>query len=157
MPSKKLLLTGGIAAGILILGGGGAGAYFVFLAPHHASASTAPAPPPPKPLLFAALPDIVVSVPDTPGDPASIFVQFGIQFATTDPAALTSFDTLTPIIKSKIIDLLMGQTAKSLSDTTARHALADACLAISNSVLAAGAHAPPPFQAAYITNLVVQD
>jgi len=158
MALKKLMITGAVA--VLALGGVIGGAlYALGILPHRADIASKPAPTPPKPILFAELSDVVVSVPDDAGDPPSALVQFAVQFSTTDPNALASFSALQPIIKSDIISLLMGETGKSLEDPVTRAALAKNCLDISNNVLTRSADYTPanPFSAAYITNLVVQD
>ena len=105
------------------------------------------------------LDNVVVSIPADAGDPATSYVQFGIQFATTEPNAVTEFTSLQPIIKADVINLMMNETQKTLQDPAARVALTKSCLGISNSVLSASANYTPanPFTAAYITNLVVQD
>lgn len=154
--NKKLLILAGAA--VIVIGGGAGGALWKLgIFPHHAAAKPLVAPP--KPILFASLSDVVVSVPDDAGDPPSSFVQFGVQFSTYDEKALTSFAAVQPIIKSDIISLLMTETGKSLEDPATRATLAKDCLDISNNVLARNANYTPakPFNAAYITNLVVQD
>src|ERR1700761_7941786 len=55
----------------------------------------------PKPIYFADLPSVVVSLPPQAGAPATSYVQIGMQFATHDKQALESFNTLQPIIKSQ--------------------------------------------------------
>jgi flagellar basal body-associated protein FliL len=109
-------------------------------------------------LYFAEVPDIVVSIPDTAGDPPSSFVQFGIQFQTTDMNAVNNFDTLEPIIKSQIMDLLMQETGATLQTEATRTAIEQKSLALANTALETRNYAQkPPFTAAYITSLVVQD
>ena len=70
-----------------------------------------------------------------------------------------SFNTLQPIIKSQIISLLMSETSSALQNPTTRAQLIQSSLDAANSVLAKNAGKPDdkPFDAAYITNLVVQD
>ena len=156
MNLKKILMFGGIA---LVVVGGGVGGAVVFL--HHGgkAAAAKPVAVPPKPILFAELDNVVVSIPADAGEPATSYVQFGIQFATTNADAVTQFGALQPIIKADIINLMMNETQKTLQDPATRAALAKNCLGISNGVLAASANFTPPnpFSAAYITNLVVQD
>jgi flagellar basal body-associated protein FliL len=151
----KLAGTAAIAAGV------GAGGMFGFLhfKPHKAGVVTAMAvPATPKPVYFADLSDVTVSIPPDTGQPATSYLEFGIQFSTTDQSALTTFDELQPIIKSDIINLLMNETSHGLQDPQTRADLIKSCLDISNTVLARNAnYTPPPFGAAYITNLVVQD
>jgi len=129
----------------------------------HGSASGMPAklppPPPPKPVLFADISDITVSIPPEAGEPATSYLVFAVQFSTTDPNALTVFAELQPIIKADIISLLMNETSHALQDPRTRTDLTQSCLDISNQVLVQKADyvTPTPFTAAYITNLVVQD
>jgi flagellar basal body-associated protein FliL len=155
MNLKKILIFGGIA--LVVLGGGVGGAVF-FL--HHGSKTAAVKPVvPPKPILFAELDNVVVSIPADVGQPATSYVQFGIQFATTNPDAVTAFTSLLPIVKSDVINLMMNETQKTLQDPATRSKLAANCLTISNEVLGKSLNFTPanPFTAAYITNLVVQD
>jgi flagellar basal body-associated protein FliL len=113
----------------------------------------------PKPIYFADLSSIVVSVPPQAGAPATSYVQIGMQFATHDKQALESFNTLQPIIKSQVINLLMNETSAALQNPTTRAELIQNSLNVANEVLAkdAGKAGDNPFDAAYITNLVVQD
>jgi flagellar basal body-associated protein FliL len=127
---------------------------------HPAPAQAAALPlPPPKQIYFADLSDITVSIPPDSGEPATSYVEFGIQFSTYDQNALTTFDEMQPIIKSDIINLLMNETSRGLQDPQTRADLLKSCLDISNTVMAHSANypPPPPFSAAYITDLVVQD
>lgn len=155
MNLKKILIFGGIA---LVVLGGGVGGAVVFL--HHGSKTAAAKPvAPPKPIVFAELDNVVVSIPADVGQPATSYVQFGIQFATTDPDAVTAFTSLLPIVKADVINLMMNETQKTLQDPATRSKLAANCLAAANEVLEKSAGFKPmnPFTAAYITNLVVQD
>ncbi len=156
MNLKKILIFGGIA---LVVLGGGIGGAVIFL--HHGKSKTADVKQvvPPKPLLFAELDNVVVSIPADVGQPATSYVQFGIQFATTDPDAVTAFTSLLPIVKADVINLVMNETQKTLQDPATRTKLAANCLAISNQVIEKNTDLKPanPFTAAYITNLVVQD
>ena len=112
----------------------------------------------PKPIFFADLSDIVVSVPPQAGAPATSYVQIGMQFSTYDQRALANFTTFQPIIKSEVINLLMSETSAALQDPTTRAVLIQNCLDAANSVLAKDAGSTDkPFTAAYITNFVVQD
>jgi flagellar basal body-associated protein FliL len=158
MALNKLIIIGGIVA-VLAAGGVGGTMEVMSVLHHRAMAAAKPAVPAPKPIFFAELADVVVSVPTASDDPTSAFVQFAVQFSTFDPNAGATFSALQPIIKSEIISLLMNQTGKSLQDPATRAALAKNSLAIANSVLARSANYTPanPFTAAYITNLVVQD
>jgi flagellar basal body-associated protein FliL len=154
---KKIIL---IATGAVVLLAGGIGGTVAFLTMgHHNSASTPAAPPPPKPIYFAQLNDIVVSVPAGTDDPTSSYIQITLQFSTFDQNAVTTFTNLQPIVKAQIINLLMAQTAKSLTDPSTHDALSKNCLNIANKVLntAANYTPPNPFTAAYITNLVEQN
>jgi flagellar basal body-associated protein FliL len=158
MAAKKIIIIA--AAALVVLGAAGGGAaYFMGVFSHPAGKAAPKPPPPPKPILFAALTDVVVSVPPDTGEPPSTFVQFAIQFSTTDPAAIEKFTELQPIVKSQIISLLMNETGKTLQDPAIRATLTKGCLDISNNVLThTGEYKPgKPFDAAYITNLVVQN
>ena len=130
---------------------------------HHASptvaSGAAPKPPAPKPLFFATLTDVTVSIPPTTGAAATSYVNFSVQLATYDQAALVTFDELQPIIKAAVITLLMNETSQSLQDPQTRVDLTKSCLHIANEVLDRNASYNPadPFGSAYITNLVVQD
>jgi flagellar protein FliL len=152
---KKIII--GAVVALLLLGGGGGGALAYLHMRHHAGP---PKPPPPKPILFAELDNLVVSVPvDSSGQSGQAYVQFAIEFASTNPAAVTSFNALQPIIKAYTINLLMTQNAKQLMDPSTHAALAKNCLSIANQVLNKSAEFSPasPFTAAYITNIVEQD
>ncbi len=156
---KTLILAGVV---VVAIGSGIGGTLGVMaILPPHAMVKANPASPSatPKQIYFAEVSDIVVSIPEDDGDPDSSFVEFAVQFSTQDQNAVTSFTTLQPIIRSDIINLLMSETGKSLQDPTARAALVKSCIAISNDVLSRSANYTPanPFNAAYITNLVVQD
>jgi flagellar basal body-associated protein FliL len=158
MALNKLIVIGGIVA-VLAAGGVGGTMEVMSVLHHRAMAAAKPVVAASKPIFFAELADVVVSVPTASDDPTSAFVQFAVQFSTFDPNAGATFSALQPIIKSEIISLLMNQTGKSLQDPATRAALAKNSLAIANSVLARSANYTPanPFTAAYITNLVVQD
>jgi len=110
-------------------------------------------------IYFADLSNITVSIPPQANAPATSYVEFGIQFSTYDQNALTRFTTLEPIIKAEIINLLMSKSSAELQDPKVRSDLIQNCLDISNDVLVknGAATAPPPFNAAYITNLVIQN
>jgi flagellar basal body-associated protein FliL len=165
MALKKTLIMAGIVVGAIAAGAGGTFAVMTMLMPQHSPASDAAAAAakakaaPPKQIYFAELTDVVVSIPADTGQPPSSFVQFGVQFATYDQNAVTTFAELQPIIKADIINLMLNETAKSLQDQGTRSDLAKSCLDISNTVLSRNASYTPanPFTAAYITNLVVQD
>jgi flagellar basal body-associated protein FliL len=133
------------------MGGGAAHA-------HEATAKTADDAHP-KPIYFADLSGIVVSIPPQAGAPATSYVQIGLQFSTHDQKALESFNTLQPIIQSQIISLLMSETSSALQNPTTRAQLIQGSLDAANGVLAKNSGNPDdkPFDAAYITNLVVQD
>jgi flagellar basal body-associated protein FliL len=113
----------------------------------------------PKPIYFADLSSIVVSIPPQAGAPATSYVQIGMQFATHDKQALESFNTLQPIIKSQVINLLMNETSAALQNPATRAELIQNSLDVANAALAknAGKADDKPFDAAYITNFVVQD
>jgi flagellar basal body-associated protein FliL len=152
---KKIILA---SVGVLVLLGGGAGGTVAYLQmKHHAGP---PKPPLPKAILFAQLDNLVISVPaDSSGDSGQAYIQFAVEFASTDPKAVASFNALQPIIKSETLNLLLTENAKQLMDPSTHAALAKNCLAIANQVLnKSAAYTPPnPFTAAYITNIVEQD
>ncbi len=111
-------------------------------------------------IYFADLSDITVSIPPQAGAPATSYVEFGIQFSTYDPRPRSPASPhWSPIIKAEIINLLMSKTSTALQDQNVRSDLIQNCLNISNDVLVknGAAAAPPPFNAAYITNLVIQN
>jgi flagellar basal body-associated protein FliL len=156
-----ILKTLGVVVVAAGLGVGGTIGAQMFM-PHHADTSLPAKPPPPappKPVLFADVSDITVSIPPDTGQPATSYLQFAVQFSTTDPNALVVFAQLQPIIKADIINLLMNETSKGLQDPQTRADLMKSCLDISNEVLSQKANYTPatPFSSAYITNLVVQD
>lgn len=153
---KKIIL---IAAGAVLVLGGGIGGTIAIMGLGRPAAAAQAAKPPPRPIFFAELADLVVSVPADANDAAPAYVQITLQFSTLDNHAVTSFGTLQPIIKAQIIALLMGQTAKALMDPATHDALTTQCQGIVNKVLdsAAGYTPPDPFTAAYITSLVEQN
>jgi flagellar basal body-associated protein FliL len=114
---------------------------------------------PAKPLYFATLSDITVSIPPESDSAATSYLEFSVQLSTYDQNALVTFEELQPIIKSDVITLLMNETSQSLQDPQTRVDLTKGCLHIVNDVLSrnAGYSPPNPFISAYITNLVVQD
>jgi len=154
---KLIIKLGAAIVVVALLGAGGTFGAMHFLhlgskTPHKAVVL------PPKPVLFADLSGLVVSLSPQAGQPATSFVQFGIQFATTDPNALVSFASLQPIIKSAIINLLLNETSAQLQDPAVRASLISSSLAVANSILLKNGYPPPaPFSAGYITDLVVQD
>ena len=152
---KKIIL---IAVAAVVLLGGGIGGVFFYLSMHHAKPAAAKLPPP-RPIFFAELADMVVTVPADTDDTTATYVQITLQFSSFDTNAVTMFGNLQPIIKSQVIALLMGKTAKALMDPSTHDALTRSCLAIANQVLDKSAsYTPPnPFTAAYITNLVEQN
>ncbi len=156
---KTTLLIGGAVIIALALGIGGTFVYMTRIGHGSASAATLqPKPSAPAPIYFAEVSDIVVSIPDTAGDPPSSFVQFGIQFQTTDADAVTDFNTLEPIIKSQIMELLMQQTGSTLQNAATRSDIETKSLALVNAALQTRDYVQKsPFSAAYITSLVVQD
>ena len=130
---------------------------------HHANATVAsnaaPKPPAPKPLYFATLTDVTVSIPPQVGAAATSYVEFSVQLSTFDQNALVTFEELQPIIRAAVITLLMNETSATLQDPQTRVDLTKGCLHIANDVLDRNAsyNPPNPFGSAYITNLVVQD
>lgn len=152
---KKIILIS--LAAVLLLGGGIGGTFF-YLSTRHAAPGKAP-PPPPKPIYFAQLSNLIVTVPADSSDSTPAYVQITLEFSSFDAKAVADFTSLQPIIKSQIISLLMQQTAKSLMDPAKHDALTTQCLAIANQVLNKSANYTPvnPFTAAYITNIVEQN
>ncbi len=129
---------------------------------HHPNATVASgqAPKPlPRPVYFATLTDVTVSIPPQAGAAATSYVDFSVQLSTYDQNALVTFEELQPIIKAAVITLLMNETSQSLQDPQTRVDLTKSCLHIANDVLDRNASYSPsnPFGSAYITNLVVQD
>jgi flagellar basal body-associated protein FliL len=160
---NKLVMAGVIVLA-LVAGGGAVFGVMHFLqmgnANHaHSGAAKTNDSAHPKPILFADLSDIVVSIPPQAGAPATSYVQIGMQFSTHDEQAVESFTALQPIIKSQVINLLMSETSAALQNPTTRNQLIQDCLNAANSVLAqnSGNSGGKPFDAVYITNLVVQD
>ena len=153
---NKTILFAGIGAVLLASGGGG---YAYYTMAYHPGTPAKPVVAPQKPLVFAAIPDIVVSVAADASDPTTSFVQLTLQFATTDPDAVTAFTAVQPIIKSQIISLLMSETVKTLGDPATRATLVQNCLKISNNAVNTSGNFTPkaPFTAAYITSFVVQN
>lgn len=152
---KKIIII--LVAVLLVLGAAGGGAYFYFFKmKHHAKTVTAP---PPKPIIFAQLNNLVVSVPANSSTPPNqVFIQLSVQFATVDPKAVASFTDLLPIIQSEIVSLLMKKTAAQLMDPSTHNQLSLDLLGIANGVLNKQQDFKPknPFSAAYITNIVQQ-
>lgn len=154
---KKIIL---IAAGAVVLLAGGIGGTVAFLTlGHHNNTTKSSEPPPPMPIYFAQLNDVVVSVPADTNDLTTSYIQITLQFSTFDQNAVTTFTNLQPIITAQVINLLMSQTAKSLTDPGTHDALSKHCLDIANKVLntTASYNPPNPFTATYITNLVEQN
>lgn len=156
---KKIIIVA--VAAIVLLCAAGGGAYFYFFKMKHHPEHKAAVLPPPKPILFAQIDGLVVSVPSGGGDASTgqVFIQLSVQFATTDPKAIDSFNALQPIIQSEMVNLLMKQTAAQLMNPDTHNQLSLELLAIANSVLAQNQYFKPanPFTAAYITNIVQQD
>lgn len=154
---KKIILIAAAAAVVLAGAIGGTVAFMTLR--HHNGAASPAAPPPPKPIYFAQLNDLVVSVPADTNDSTTSYIEITLQFSTFDQNAVATFTNLQPIIKAQIINLLMTQTAKSLTDPSTHDTLSKNCLDIANKVLntSANYNPPNPFTAAYITNLVEQN
>ena len=93
---EKIIL---IAVAAVVLLGGGIGGVFAYLSLQHHAKPVAKVVPP-KPIYFAQLGDIVVTVPADTSDPTTTYVQITLQFSSFDTNAITSFDNLQPIIKS---------------------------------------------------------
>jgi len=156
--ANNILIVGGSALIALALGVGGTFAVMTMTSHNGPKTAETRKPPAPIPLYFADVPDIVVSIPDVAGDPPSSFVQFGIQFQTSDAQSVDHFNTLEPIIKSRIMDLLMQQTGATLQTEATRTSIEQKSLSLVNTALETRNYAQkPPFTAAYITSLVVQD
>jgi len=159
MALSGILKVGGIVVVTALIGIGGTVGAMSFLGHGNSAPAKPPPPPPPKPTLFAVVDDITVSIAPDTGQPPTSYLQFGIQFGTTDPNALIVFAQLQPIIKSDIINLLLNETSHALQDPQARADLVKNSLDICNEVLSQKANYTPanPFNAAYITTLVTQD
>ncbi|MDR3520784.1 MAG: flagellar basal body-associated FliL family protein [Acidocella sp.] len=160
MASKKLYIVISIVVIVATGGIGGTFAAFKFISYKNAGSTVASAViVPPKPIFFTDVMDVTVSIPPEQNAPPTSFVQVGLQFSTSDPEAIVSYGELQPIIKAAIISILMTQTTNALADPKARAVLIKSCLDISNNVLEKNSNfkAIPPFSAAYITNLVVQE
>jgi flagellar basal body-associated protein FliL len=160
MASKKIYIVISIVVIVATIGTGGTFAVLKFI-PHKKAGGTVASAVivPTKPIFFTDVMDVTVSIPPEQNASPTSFVQVGLQFSTYDPAAIVSYGELQPIIKAAIISILMTQTTSGLADSKARAALIKSCLDISNDVLEKNANlkAIPPFSAAYITNLVVQE
>lgn len=168
---KKLIIA--VVAVIILLGAGGGGAYFYLFKMKHPA--TTAVQPPPKPIVFAQISNLVVSVPASAATPSStgsgsnssgagntpnqVFIELSVQFATTDPKAVNSFNALLPIIQASMVSLLMKQTATQLMNPDTHAQLSHEFLDIANGVLEKNQYFKPanPFTAAYITNIVQQD
>lgn len=152
---KKIIIV--LVAVLVVLGAAGGGAYFYFFKMnHHEKTVTAP---PPKPIIFAQLTNLVVSVPANSSNPSNqAFIQLSVQFSTVDPKAIDSFNNLLPIIQSEVVSLLMKKTAAQLMDPSTHNQLSLDLLSIANDVLNKKQDFKPknPFSAAYITNIVQQ-
>lgn len=144
-----------IAAFVLLCCVGGAGFYFKIYS-HTGSKHTEKL----KPILFAQIKNLVVSVPQNSESPSNqVYVELSVQFATTDQKAISSFNNLLPIIQAKIISMLMEKQAVQLMDPKTHQDLSKNLLFIANEVLEKndGFSMGGPFSAAYITNIVEQD
>lgn len=168
---KKIIIA--LITLLVLLGAGGGGAYFYLFKMKHPAKHAAVAPP--KPIIFAQIDNLVVSVPtsapsaaggaasssdstDSDSSPSQAFIQMSVQFATTDPKAVDGFNALLPIIQSEIVNTLMKQTASQLMDPNTHAKLSQTLLGIANGVLNKNQGFTPanPFTAAYITNIVQQ-
>lgn len=154
---KKIIIAVVVVLILLVIGGGGAYYYFFKMKHHGEKTVSIPAP---KPIIFAQISNLVVSVPTKADDTTDqVFIELSVQFATTDAKAVDSFNALLPIIQAEIVNLLMKQTAVQLMDPNTHAQLSNELLAIVNGVLAKNQYFKPanPFTAAYITNIVQQD
>lgn len=150
---------------ILITAGGGG--YFYFFKLKHPNKNTEITVP--KPILFAQISNLVVSVPETadssPGAGGSgntssqVFIEISIQFSTNNQKAIDSFNALEPIVQAKIVDLLMKKTAMQIMNPNTHNQLCLSFLTIANDVLDKNQDFSPanPFLESYITNIVQQD
>lgn len=155
---KKIIIAAASVAVVALLCGGGAAYYFLFM--HHDKGTKTVKIEKPKPILFAELSNLVVSVPKSASDSSDqVYVQMSVQFATTNPQAPVAFSTMLPIIQAKMLTLLMQQKADQLMNPQNHVALSKSLLSIVNQVLDESAGFTPsnPFSAAYITNIVEQD
>ncbi|WP_297371391.1 flagellar basal body-associated protein FliL [Acidocella sp.] len=145
-----------IAGGVVLVVGAGGGAAYMLL--HKAPAATHAAVAP-KPLYFADMSGLVVSVPSDVNSGDQVYIQISVQFSTYDQNAATAFDSVSPIIKSQIIQFLMAKTAKDIMAPANQPAMSGAFLKIVNDAMSkAGPYSgTSPFSAAYITNLVEQN
>lgn len=154
---KKIIIA--IVALIVIFCVAGAGAYIYFVKmKYHHEQSVAVAPQ--KPIIFAQISNLVVSVPEDSTNPTNqVFIQLSVQFATVDPKAVASFNDLLPIIQSEIVSMLMEKNAAELMNPNTHAKLSLEFLNIANNVLNNQQKFNPknPFSAAYITNIVQQD
>lgn len=154
---KKIIIALVAVLILLILGGGGA--YYYFFKMRHNTEKTVSLPPP-KPIMFAQIGNLVVSVPTSANDTSDqVFIELSVQFATTDTKAIASFNDLLPIIQAEMVNLLMKQTAVQLMNPNTHAQLSTEFLTIVNGVLskAQDFHPVNPFTAAYITNIVQQN
>ncbi len=144
-----------IAGGAVLVLGAGGGAAFMLM--HRAPASAAAVAP--KPLYFADLSNLVVSVPSDGSGGDQVYIQISVQFSSYDQNAVTAFDTVSPIIKSQMIQFMMAKTAKDIMDPANQSSMSAAFLKIVNGAMSkAGPYSgTAPFLAAYITNLVEQN
>lgn len=112
-----------IALAVFVLLSGGAAAYFLFLAPAGSEASTEeavhePLPPP----VFSVLDPFVVNLaqPDQ-----NRYLQIGITYELTGPAAADEIKNFTPIIRSRILLVLSGKNIESLTNIQGKQRLMD--------------------------------
>lgn len=164
---KKILLFGGVVVISLLIGAGATFGVMTFLhstpkspagpaaAPHVQAAK-----PKPKPIIFAELADVTVSLPPESGAPATSYVTLSMKFQTDNPAVLVSYAEVEPIIKADIITRLMNETTASLQGQANRNDFIRGALTIANTVIHEDGNLPSQdnaFSAAYITNLVTQN
>lgn len=160
---KKIII---ILFALIVLLAAGAGGYFYFYKIKHQGKNTEAIVI--KPILFAQINNLVVSVQQGQSDnenssgenssSSQVFIEISVQFSTNDPKAIDNFNAVLPIIQSKIVNLLMGETSEQIMNPNAQDSLSASLLAIANGVLNESQDFKPrsPFLHAYITNIVQQ-
>lgn len=161
---KKIIIA---LSSLIILVAAAGGGYFYFFKLKHPHKGTEIIVP--KPLFFAKITNLVVSVQSGAGSPSAsgedqsssnqVFVEISIQFSTNNTKAIDSFNALEPIIQAEIVDFLMKKTATQIMNPNTYNILCSNFLAIANNVLDKNQNFYPknPFIGAYITNIVQQD
>ncbi len=115
-------------------------------------------PAPPKPDLFATLDNVIASIPDEAGDPPSSYLVFAIQFVTTDQKYIDDFNEVQPMIRAKVLSLLMAENGTTIRDPKVEAKLSsDALDAVNQIIIEQKLAKTPGFTKALITNLVTQN